>query len=100
MISSSREQGTGIRNSVGIVSLKSKLLEAGRQLSELREKTETENEVERRKMEKNLKKLKEEHNNSVRDLEDEMELMKQKLERKRLTELNNIRDGFKAEKDR
>ena len=85
---------------LSIVALKSKLLEVSRQLSELREKTETENDVEKRRMEKNMKKLKEEHNNSLRDLEDEMELMKQKMERKRLADLNNIRDGFKSEKDR
>ena len=83
-----------------IVTLKSKLLEAGRQLSEFQDKTETENEIEKRKAEKTLKKLKEEHNNSLKDVEDEMELMKQKLERKRLNEINNMKDGFKTERGR
>ena len=83
-----------------IISLKSKLLDAGRQLSEFQEKSETENEQEKRKMEKHLKKLKEDHSNSLKDLEDDMELLKQRLERKRLTDINNLKDGFLAERGR
>ena len=66
-----------------IVSLKSRLFEANRNLSEYQEKTESDFESEKKKLEKNMKKMKDEYNISLKDVEDEMDLLKDKLERKR-----------------
>merc|ERR1711978_564326 len=51
-------------------------------------------------MGKTMKKVKEEYNNNMKDLEDDLELQREKLERKRQADINLIKDSHRAERER
>ena len=66
-----------------ILNLKKEVFEGSRRMSELKEDIESEFELEKKKLESNIRKLKAENSNARKDLEDEIDELKDKLEKKK-----------------